>query len=61
MVEGFGVVPSFTALFVLIRADYSDRTHHIYSFYTSLILILFLFLPYSILFFIFSFSILHSF
>jgi hypothetical protein len=62
-VEGFGVVPSFTALFVLIRADYSDRTRLLisillsFSFSSHSILVLILTLLYSL----FSVSILHSF
>jgi hypothetical protein len=58
-VEGFGVVPSFTALFVLIRADYSDRTHLLFLYFAHSHSIL-IFTLLSILFFISSFFILHS-
>jgi hypothetical protein len=52
-VEGFGVVPSFTALFVLIRADYSDRTHLLFLYFSHSHSILILTLLYSLFYFLF--------
>ena len=60
-VEGFGVVPSFTTLFVLIRADYSDRTHLLFLYFSQLSFYSYSYPSlFSFLFSLSSFSIRHS-